>query len=212
MRSTFVLVALLPLLASTSAPAVEIGTTRGSWDAAEITDLSVEFPAGDLVIRGDDGSTIRAALTARCSHGGKRCAELAEKLRLVSQTHGRQRSLKLEGLTKIDREGLSVRLELTVPSRVALEVDMGAGAAQVHDLRGDVHVELGAGDVTMRLAEADVRSVRLQVGVGDAVLERPGRRSRSSGLFGRSVKWSDGRGASRVVADLGVGDIEVKLD
>jgi hypothetical protein len=75
-----------------------------------------------------------------------------------------------------------------------------------------VRVELGVGDVNVLMRESDVNSVHLTVGVGDATLRHPGHAQAVSGLLGRKVRWSDGTGPAHVNVDLGVGDIDVRLD
>ena len=91
---------------------------------------------------------------------------------------------------------------------------MGAGEVRISGLGRDLNVELGAGDIEIRMPEDAVRSVELQAGVGDAQL----RRTRGSvetaraHLIGASVRWNEGRGDARVQAQVGAGDVDLVLD
>jgi len=211
MKTPFLVTALL-LGAFSPARAEELGTLEGGWPAGDIDEIRVEFPVGSLFIESSDDPEIRAQLRVRCKHGGNRCRERSKELRLVTQVAGRTRHLKLEGMPKLGTRGLEVTLRVTVPKSLAVDAEMGVGECRIEGIVRDLHVELGVGDVNVALRERDVRSVRLTVGVGDAKLHHGNQAQVVSGLLGRKVRWEDGTGASRVVVELGVGDIDVRLD
>ena len=189
-----------------------LGTLEGSWPIQDIEEIRVEFPVGNLVLESSDEPQIRAQLGVRCRHGGRACYERSKQLRLVTQVFGRTRHLKLEGMPKFGNHGLEVTLRIAVPKALAVDAEMGVGDCRVEGIVRDLHLELGVGNVDVALRERDVRSVRVAVGIGDATLRRGGNAQVVSGLLGRKVRWDEGAGESRVSVELGVGDVEVRLD
>ena len=209
---TPVLIAALLLGALSPARAEDLGTLEGGWPARDIDEIRVEFPVGTLIIESSDEPDIRAQLGVRCKHDGRRCFERSKDLRLVTQVAGRTRHLKLEGMPKFGNHGLEVTLRVAVPKALGVEAEMGVGDCRIEGIVRDLHVELGVGDVNVALRERDVRSVRLTVGVGDAKLHHGNQAQVVSGLLGRKVRWEEGTGGARVSIELGVGDVDVRLD
>ena len=209
---TLFLIAALVAGASTAARAEELGTLVGRWPAGNAEEIRVEFPVGELAIEASDDTEIRAELSVRCRRGGKSCIERSKRLRLVTQVSGRTRQIRLDGLPKFGSHGLEVTLRIAVPKTLAVNAEMGVGDCRVEGLMRDVRVELGVGDVSVLAKESDVRSVHLTVGIGDASLHHGSQSQAVSGLLGRKVRWSEGSGAAHVSVELGVGDIDVRLD
>lgn len=206
---------LLVLVAPPASAATTL-TTSKTYPARDVRSLEIVFPAGGLEISAADGDEITVTMTARCRGLGERCRgrcrERAERIRLVSETHGGTLSFKLEGMRKTFPDGLAVHLEFMVPRSLGLSVEMGAGDLDIGSLHGDVKVELGAGDVNIHLPEREVSTVELNVGVGDARIRLRDDSIDGSGFLSKRVHWSSGPGSSRVNVDLGVGDVDVALD
>jgi hypothetical protein len=209
---TLLLIAALVAGVSTAARADELGTLVGRWPVGSVEEISVEFPVGELALEASDDTEIRAELSVRCRHSYRSCVERSRRLKLVTQVAGRTRQIRLEGLPKFGSHGLEVRLTIAVPKTLGVNAEMGVGDCRVEGLVRDVRVELGVGDVTLLAKESDVKSVHLTVGIGDATLHHGSHAQAVSGLLGRKVRWSDGPGASHVSVELGVGDIDVRLD
>ncbi|HEY2955761.1 MAG TPA: hypothetical protein VGK89_10985 [Candidatus Eisenbacteria bacterium] len=209
---SILLTAALVLGALPPARAQDLGTLEGRWPAKDTDEIRLEFPVGTLEIESSDEPDIHAQLSVRCKHGGRSCYERSKQLRLVTHFAGGTRFLKLDGLPKFGSHGLEVTLRVAVPRTLAVEAEMGVGDCRVEGITRDLHVELGVGNVNVALKESEVRSVRLTVGVGDAKLRHGSQSQMVSGLLGRKVRWSEGTGASRVSVELGVGDIDVRLD
>jgi hypothetical protein len=194
-------------------PASASQTLRASKDfvVGDASEVRVDFPAGSLEIGTSPDSRLHATMTARCKFGHD-CSRRAENLRLVSETHGRTLVVKLEGLAKFNNKGLEVTLRLAVPRELELDVEMGAGELDVRGAENDVTVDVGAGDVEIRIPQQAVRSVHVDVGVGDATFRAPHGRVRGGGWISKHLAWDDGAGDARVRVHLGVGDASVMLD
>jgi hypothetical protein len=211
MKLTFPIVLLLLALASPAA-AGQLQTVSKTFSTESAANIEVGFPAGDLTITAGDGSEVAVDMTARCGHDYGTCAEQAREVRLTSEKRGGTLHFKLEGLRKVNSHGLSIDLRMRVPRSLALSVEMGAGDLEVRGMEGDVEVHLGAGHVDIRAPERAVHSVKLAVGVGDATMLRQRERHEGSGFISKTLRWRGGAGPAGVQVDVGVGDVDVRLE
>lgn len=196
------------------APPADASAFRAArnYSATGISSVRLDFPAGSLRVEGGEpGGEFEAVMTARCRRDHGKCEERAQRIKLVSETEGNTRTFRMMGMRKLDSIGLEVDLVLRVPPGVDLEIDMGAGELEVADLASHVDVHLGAGEVDLQLSEADVASVDVRVGIGEAALRSSGRRLSGSGFLSKRINWN-GSGRSHVEVDLGVGDVGVALE
>ena len=120
--------------------------------------------------------------------------------------------VRVDGMSSLSSLRFHVRGRILVPQGRSLEVDFPAGELSIRGVRGDLNVDAGAGEISIVIREADVRSVRLGVGIGEASLSVAGRNIEGSGWLGQKVRWGEGAGASRVAVNLGVGELGVTLD
>ena len=208
------LVLLAAMLAGTILPAAaaDLGTVEGRWPVKDLEEIHLEFPVVELILEATDDTDLRAQMSVECRRGRHSCIERSKRLKLVTYVAGRTRHLRLEGMPKFGSHGLEVTLYVMVPRAMAAGVEMGVGSCRIEGMTRDLRVELGVGDVNVMMSERDVNSVYLTVGVGDAKLRHPGHAQAVSGLLGRKVRWSSGTGPAQVNVDLGVGDIDVRLD
>ena len=211
MKNLFLIAALVAGVAA-PARAEELGSLEGRWPVQGIEEIRVQFPVGELTLEATDEPELYAELSVRCRRGGRGCVERSRRLKLVTLVSGRTRRITLEGMPKFGSHGLEVRLRIAVPKSLAVNAEMGVGDCRVEGLVRDLRVELGVGDVSVLVRESDVRSVHLTVGIGDATLHHGSSSQAVSGLLGRKVRWSDGAGAANVSVELGVGDIDVRLN
>ena len=100
---------------------------------------------------------------------------------------------------------------MQVPQHLALAVDMGIGDLEIEGMRNDVTVDMGIGEATLRMRAEDVGRVALDTGIGETSLRTPEGRRGSSGLFTSEVDWPGARGEARVRVDLGIGEVDVRL-
>ena len=62
------------------------------------------------------------------------------------------------------------------------------------------------------VAVIPLSSVAVHVGIGDATLKRNHDHIEGAGFLSKRLSWHEGLGRSRVVVNLGVGDVGVALD
>jgi hypothetical protein len=100
-----------------------------------------------------------------------------------------------------------------VPEDRVLLVDMSAGDLDISRVSGCLTVRIKAGDVSVNVPAASVRTVWLDANFGDASLAFEGDtvEGRRPMLVGAEVDWREGKGACALSVDLGAGDIQATL-
>jgi hypothetical protein len=199
----------LPAVADES---VRVRTLTGDFATAGVRRVELRLPPGAVRIEAAPDDRLRVELDVHCEWDDRRCEERAKRLSLESHRAGNSLEARIEGMTPLSAIRMNVRGRVLVPAGKALEVDFPAGELRIRGVRGDLTVDAGAGEVAIVLSEADVRSVRLGVGIGEASLSVAGRSIEGSGWLGQKVRWGDGAGPARVAVQLGVGELAVRLD
>ena len=103
---------------------------------------------------------------------------------------------------------------ISVPASLRLSIEMGVGELTVRGMEADLSLDLGVGELAIELSAGGVRSIELEAGVGETSLRTPGGRIEEtrSHLVGSELEWREGKGASKVSAEVGVGQISVRLE
>lgn len=210
-----VLVLVVPATAAAGAGADElVRTVSESYDAADLAALDVDFPVGELTIEGTDGDRVEVEIRLECDEDGWRsdsCRDRAESIGLDADSSGDRLHLGIDGFSRWRNAGLHVHMTVRTPARLTLGVDMSIGELSVAAMRGDVTIDMGIGEATVRMSAADVAEVVMDAGIGESSLRAPDVRRGASGLFVSETAWRDGRGEARIRVDLGIGEIDVRL-
>jgi hypothetical protein len=185
-----------------------------SFDLAPGQQVRVEFPVGELRFAGVEGTRVSVEIELTCDHGGSRCAEAIERVELESDSTEARLLLEIEKEPKWSWDDLEMDAVIRLPADRALTVDMGVGSLDVEGMRGEVSLDLGVGQVEVTMPAASVGSVRLDAGVGETSLRLPEGRvdERRSLLIGGEIRWDEGKGGSDVWVDVGVGEVNVRLE
>lgn len=210
--------ALLALAAAAALPAIasaagtEVRSLTGNVSAAGVQRVEVHAPVGELRIEGAATSTVSVRIAVRCDKPVKPdCRRKAEGLELTASSDGDRVRVKLRGWPKGSNAGLAVTMAVTMPSDLALEGELGVGELVVEGVEAGARLELGVGEMSVEVPAASVRRANLEVGVGEATLVVGGRRIEGKGFLGREIDWTSGRGRHLIDAEVGVGEIEVRL-
>ena len=216
---------LSPALFATPAQAAQAGsrTITGTYEPGSAEKVQLDIPFGDVRVEGVDGGPVRARVEATCD-GDRHCAEFLKGLRLESDVRGRTLRVKLECPKSHaawnlghDRDGSDgrdsgLRVTVQIPRSLALDLNVGAGEVNIEGLRDDVSIDMGAGEVTVRMAERVVQSVDVNLGVGETVIHQGGRTQEYARVLGGPVRWSAGKGDAGIEVNLGAGEVEVTLE
>lgn len=176
--------------------------------------VHVGFKVGEMSIRGTDGSQLQAELKATCRKPKPRCLRGLEKLRIVAEASNGDIALEFEGVTKRRARNMDFEVLVEIPQSSPVSVKMGLGSLEIENLREDLAVDMWIGELTVRMARADVHSILTDTGIGDAEILAPGNgvEVRRPALVGSEANWLQGTGTARVDLDLQIGDISVRLD
>ena len=194
----------------------------GSRDLAATVPLGdartvrLDLPVGEIEVRGDGAGELRAELEVRCKPHHD-CGNRLEDVHLDTHRRGSELRFSVRGYPRLLRsDGMEVRGLVHVPASAALDIDMSVGELRLSglDLRNDVHIDMGVGEVRVALPEDRLRRVKLGSGIGDASLRTRSEHleASSSLLIGAKLDWQRGTGESTLDVDLGIGEVSVELD
>jgi hypothetical protein len=208
------ILASLGLLAALAVPvAAADRTIAESYRLTGDQDVRLDFPVGELRFVGAEGDAVEIEIDIRCKRSTSRCLDAMEEIELVAYEGERRLTLEVDRHPKWLWDSLQLEGEVRLPRARALTLDMGVGELEIDGLSGDLTIDMGVGEVWIAMPAAAVRTMRLDVGVGDANARFPDGWAEGSRSFlvGSEIHWDDGPGDARVQVDLGVGEIEVRL-
>jgi hypothetical protein len=201
---------LLPSLA-----AAERHEINEAFPLAAAQSVAIDFPVGELEVVGSAGERVEVDIETRCDRGRSlsRCERDAREIRVETRTSASRLTVRVTGYSTWNNHGLSVHGTIRVPRGREVFVDMGVGELTIEDTGGDLVAELGVGELEIVGPEAAFASALLDAGIGDTSLRTTdGRRSgRRSFLLGSEVQWRAGQGRAALRAEVGVGEVTVRL-
>lgn len=207
----FAAAAVLPAFAGAGGT-TDVRTLSADVPAGGAERVVVEAPVGEFRIEGAVTSTVAVRVAVRCEKPvDNDCRRKAERIELAAGADGDRVVVDLRGWPKGGNDGLSLSLHVTMPRDLPLSGEFGVGELDVRGLVAGASLELGVGEMSLELPADSVRQTELEVGVGEASLHVGGRRIEGKGFIGRALDWTSGRGRHAVDAEVGVGEIEVRL-
>lgn len=187
-----------------------VRTLNQQFDAANLENLELEFPVGQLVVDAWDRPQVQIEVRLECGRK-EACREAAKAVQLSSETSGKGLELELKGWPKNSSKGLEAHVQIHAPRRLAVDAELGVGELRINGMASHVDAELGVGDVSLNLPESAVATVSLEAGVGNTSLKTSDKKFAGSGFVGKELRWRKGPGNADVRAECGVGDVKVAL-
>ena len=207
----FVTAAALPLAAAAGG-STDVRTLTGNVTAAGADTVRIDAPVGEFHIEGAATASVAVEVKVRCEKPvAADCRRKAERIELTAAARGNGIVVEVRGWPKGGNDGLSLSLHATVPRDLPLAGEFGVGELNVEGVEAGARLELGVGEMNVSVPADSVRSAELEVGVGEAALYVGTRRIDGKGFLGREISWASGRGRHVVDAEVGVGEIEVRL-
>jgi hypothetical protein len=202
------------LLAVVSSLAAEdFGELSRTFEIEPGQRVRLQLPVADLRLEVADGNQIKAELLVRC-RWQQPCDEVLSDIDLVSSSTTRRFVVELEGLSRWQSARVGVEGTIVVPRGSDLELDIGVGDVKVHGVERNLEVDLGVGKVKIWPSPTSLKTISLEVNVGEATVlggdePAPGRRSF---LVGSEVFWDKGPGEARIDVEVGVGEVTLWLE
>jgi hypothetical protein len=221
-----------------------VGLAAGAWagenrtlehrtPAAGIEHLALDAGVGDVTISAGPGDEIVARVTLKPRRGGipffssnREGRRQVEEASLKAQRDGTTLELSVPAPNK-EHQKFEERWEITVPARLAVDLDAGVGNVKITGLSGGINIDAGVGDIDVQSIGGDIR---IDGGVGDIDVTTPantvGRVDVSAGVgeceihtdertikgksLGCDAAWT-GQGSATLKIEAGVGEVTVKL-
>ncbi len=210
----FMLAGLSPVVLAAGPQQREVKSLSEEFDASGYEGITLEVSVGAVHIKGADVDQVLAEVRVRCPRRMDldECRDRADDVEITADDSRGKLVLEVRGLSKWRSRGMNVDVHFTVPEDLPFELDMGIGEVEIVDLRSDLKVDLGIGEVSIRMDEEVVGSVTLDNGIGESnLLYSDGKQSTSGFLGGKEVVWNRGPGTHEVIVELNIGEIEVRL-
>jgi hypothetical protein len=205
--------ALAALLLTASAAGAAVRTLEHTQPASSLTGIRITAGVGEVEVLGDNGGDIRVRVEIKPKHVGLFGSGPSDRelsgLTIASSQSGGTLVLRVAPDRGDDRN-FSETWTVYVPNRFAANVKLGVGNVTVLDLGGDLHTELGVGDVKIEGPYAAFGDVHATCGVGDASLRTPEHHDEGVGFIAHRLN-AQGPGKNAIRAEVGVGDVTIRL-
>jgi hypothetical protein len=203
----------LALLPAAVVAADEVRTLNRSFDASDLEAVYVDFPIGELKVKGTQSQKLMVELVIECRRERSldACKDRAADIEMEARERDERVELWIDGFSKWRSRGMQMRMVVLVPENLDVTVDMSIGELELEQLLGSVTVDMGIGEVSLTGSEEMVNRVSLDTGIGESSLTTHRGRSSSAGVFTREISWTEGNGDNDIRIELGIGEISVKL-
>jgi hypothetical protein len=224
----FALICTLQPLATSSR------TLSGEVDTDGVEKVIVKVSVGELELVAGDSDSVTVQVELKPRRGGifsslRKAEEEVESATLEIEREHQSLALRVGSGASDDRR-FEEFWKIEVPAHLALAIKHGIGEAEIQGMTGgveaavgvcDLTIEVQSGNVTVEATSGDVRilaplaeyrSAECVTGVGSTQLLVAGKVIGSDGMIGSSTSWSDRDGVFQIEVEVGLGDIEVRLD
>ena len=175
-------------------------------DAGGVSEFFIDAGAGSLTVNGDAGAkSIEVTATIQVNTGDEEKAlkAIAKRLTLTLDQNGDRATLKsfFDNGMWGGTDG-SVKLEITMPTGIALRIDDGSGSIVIENVEADVEIEDGSGSIKiLNVGAVDIDdgsgSIDIHNANGDVVIV-DGSGSIKVNAVNGSVTIDDGSGSINV--------------
>ena len=206
------LAGLSPVVQATSSQQRDVKTLSEEFDTSGYEGITLEVSVGEVHIAGADVDKVVAEVRVRCPRQMDldECRDRAEDVEITADDSRGQLVLEVSGLSKWRSRGMNVDVRFTVPEDLPFALEMGVGEVEIVDLRNDLTVDMGIGEVSVQMDEDVVGSVILDNGIVESdLLYSDGKQSASGFLAGKDVVWEKGPGIHEVIVELNIGEIGI---
>lgn len=182
-------------------------------DVAKAELIKLNISAGEVQVTGITGKSLNAEVTASCQNAKQdACYKLIKDLSW-SKKIGSITELELAPLNINRYDNVTIKVKISVPQDKKLDLNLSAGELRVENTSACVTAAVNAGELNLKLKEAQLASAELSAKVGDVKLITPngpveGERSL---LVGASLQWNQGKGNCHVKVNVMAGEAQLTI-
>lgn len=221
MRKPLLAAAVLLLASSSLFAAEEMkkdvhhAVARGS-----IVRVFVELPVSELTIASAASSEIDVNATIKREHmterGERKAKEILDASNIEIAIRGKSAYIRPKfgpAARGWGRSGKSntYKATITLPRGIDVNVDQSVGELKMAGEFGDVEINIGVGDLDLKLPKRDVKELIASATVGEIRSDLGERVVTQEGLFAGSTQFINDNGRTMVKVRIRVGDAEIEL-
>ncbi|EGM78020.1 hypothetical protein Rhein_1837 [Rheinheimera sp. A13L] len=207
MRQLTLISALVMALSATTAVADDVKVLEKTIDAKSFTRLVLDVPVGEIDVKVVEGTEISLVVELEADKNWLGRSSDISDASIKLREKGSTLRLKVE---LEDDDNVKQSWTVKMPAEMAAAFNLGVGAVDVTDLTSDIKVDVGVGDIDIKVDTSLYASIKLDAGVGDTSIKGGKGRYQQERVLITSSSELDGSGKAELEANVGVGDIEVR--
>ena len=192
------------LALSTTAFADRVKHIDQTVDASMLDSVRLEISVGELDIETYDGDEIQLDIDLEAQRSW-----LTWRRRDVEDVELEVRVTNSRVYLSIDERNIAQHWRIKMPTKLALDIDVGVGEIRIEDFSNNLEMEVGVGSVRIEVAGTDYDSIHVEAGVGDAFIRGFSNRADNERNFISANAYYQGDGEYKIEIEVGVGDVEV---
>lgn len=207
MRQLTLISAVFLTLSATTVMADDVKVLEKTIDAKSFTRLVLDVPVGEIDVKVAEGTEISLVVELEADKNWLgRSSDLSDASISVREDGS---SLKLK-IDLEDDDDVKQSWTVKMPAEMAAAFNLGVGSVEVDDLTSDIKVDVGVGDIDIKVDTSLYASIKLDAGVGDTSIKGGKGRYQQDRVLITSSSELDGSGKAELTANVGVGDIDVR--
>ena len=194
-------------------PSEPVRVVDSDFTVGSALKLKIGLGIGSVVVRGEDVDRIFARLQIYCDKKPKnqaKCPDHARDVSLRGESNGDRLEVAVKGVSEATLRRMRLRLEVRVPSRLAVDVRVSDGQIRVDDVLASIDVAVSKGTVDVSLPGSEVAELALEAS-GNAVVEWGEERVSARGTLSDRLNWVRPGGIARLKAKASIGDVRVVM-
>lgn len=207
MRQLTLISALVMALSATTAVADDVKVLEKTIDAKHFTRLVLDVPVGEINVKVAEGTEISLVVEVEADKNWLGRSSDISDASINLREKGSTLRLKVD---LEDDDNVKQSWTVKMPAEMAAAFNLGVGSVDLKDLTSDIKVDVGVGDIDIKVDTSLYASIKLDAGVGDTSIKGGKGRYQQERVLITSSSELDGSGKAELEANVGVGDIEVR--
>lgn len=207
MRQLTLISALVMALSATTVIADDVKVLEKTIDAKSFNRLVLDVPVGQIDVKVVEGAEISLVVELEADKNWLGRSNDLSDARISVREDGSSLKLKVD---LEDDNDVKQSWAVKMPAEMAAAFNLGVGSIDLNDLTSDIKVDVGVGDIDIKVDTSLYASIKLDAGVGDTSIKGGKGRYQQDRVLITSSSEMDGSGKAELEANVGVGDIDVR--